>query len=109
MDGRWFEGNPVYEITDPNGGKYEVEAPAKASLQDIVAYVQKAVGSKWQHADCTKEARGPWCDYPTQLKMPRDYGAAKLVIIALLPPTLLLIFGASVYWALAGFRGAQPK
>ena len=104
VDSRWFDRN--HEIVDPNGGKYRVEAPANVSQEDVVAYAKKAAGSDWER-ECTKEPRGPWCDNPMFLKMPRTDDFTKLIIGVVLPPMSILILGASFCWALAGFkRGA---
>jgi hypothetical protein len=88
VDGRWLEHNRVYEIVDPNDGKYEVEAPANVSQEGVVDYVQKAVGPKWARAECTP--RGPWCNDPIQLKMPRTDDFARLIVILILPPEITL-------------------
>jgi hypothetical protein len=103
VDGHWLERNRVYEIVDPNGGKYEVEAPANVSKEDVVDYVKKAVGSKWERAECTP--RGPWwCDDPILLKMPRTDNFTRLIMVVVLPPIVIFVLGVSLYWALAGFK-----
>ena len=73
--------------------------------EDVVGYVQKAVGSKWERAECTP--RGPWCDDPILLKMPRTDDFTRLILVVVLPPLITFVLGAALYWALAGFkRGA---
>lgn len=102
MDGRWFERNHTYEIVDPQGAKYTVEAPANVSESAIVDFAKKTGDTK--RADCRTGHPGPWCDDPISLKMPRNDDIGRVALVAILPPILLLVFGASVYWALAGFR-----
>lgn len=109
LDSHWFDRNSVYEIAGPNGGKYEVEAPATASTEAVVAYVKQTVDLDKPRPECTKEKWGPWCDYPLRLKMPRTDDYTKLMAVAALPPIALLLLGASLYWVFAGFKQNPAK
>jgi hypothetical protein len=49
-------------------------------------------------------ARGPWCNDPIQLKMPRTDDFTRLILDVVLPPLIAFVLGASLYWALAGLK-----
>ena len=97
---RWFEPNSVYEITDRNGTKYTVEAPATASLTEVTDYATKTA----QRADCKDDHPGPSCEHPVFLKMPRRDDLNKLILITTIPPLILLAFAGAIRWAFAGFK-----
>jgi hypothetical protein len=102
----WFEANQVYEVADPNNEKYRVEVDPDSTDDEILAFVQKSAGSKWLRKQCSKDARGPWCDVVTSLKMPRQYFSWQYLVLSIGGLLLLLMVGYAFYRPLPGFGGS---
>lgn len=99
LDRHVFEANKTYDVEGPSKEKYEVSAPPNTANSDIVEFVK-------QHPrkNCDGDKRGPWCDYPVKLEMPRRFDISPAIYVALGPPLVCLILGSGLYWAASGFR-----
>jgi hypothetical protein len=96
---RLLDANRTYEIEGRFEEKYEVIAPPNASQEQVVAFAQQN-----QRTDCSESKRGPWCDYPAKLEMPRKATDFTIVYFALGIPAGALLIGGGFFWALSGFR-----
>lgn len=99
VDQHLLEKNATYEVEGRFKEKYEVVAPQNASLEQVVAFAQQN-----QRTDCSENKRGPWCDFPVKLQMPRKAIDPTMIYAALCIPAGTLLIGAALYWALSGFR-----
>jgi hypothetical protein len=99
VDGHLLEANKTYDIEGRFKEKYEVVAPSNVSPEQAVAFAQQN-----QRTDCSENKRGPWCDYPVKLQMPRKATDPTMIYVALGVPAGTLLIGAALYWALSGFR-----
>jgi hypothetical protein len=71
----------TYEVMDPMGLKFEVNAPKDTPKADIVAFIQQTDAGKQRQADCAKE-RGPWCEFAFPLQMPNNLNWGRLLFSA---------------------------
>lgn len=105
---RWFEASHIYKVTDPNKEEYLVEAPPWVPEIEIIEFAKTTLGDKWQRPECSKEKRGPWCEIPVKMKMPREYFSWSIFGLLFGVPAFLFAFGAAIYWSLAGFKASPP-
>ena len=103
----WLEPAQISEVADPNDEKYRVEIDPASTDDEILAFVQKSAGSKWLRKQCAKDARGPWCDVVTSLKMPRQYFTWQYLAVSIGGLLSLLVVGAALFLRSSGFRRAQ--
>ena len=102
----WFEPAQISEVADPNDEKYRVEIDPASTDDEILAFVQKAAGSKWLRKQCAKDIRGPWCDVVTSLKMPRQYFTWQYLALSIGGLLALLLVGSALFLKSFGFRRA---
>ena len=100
----WFEATRTYEIADGNDEKYRVEVDPDSTDDEILGFVQRSAGSKWLRKQCAKDARGPWCDVVTSLKMPKQYFTWQYLAVLIGAPLSLLMAGYALQSAFTGFR-----
>jgi hypothetical protein len=53
-----------------------------------------------------KIKKGPWCDHPMKLEMPRQIDPAP-IYLAIGGPLGALLIGGGFFWALSGFRRSE--
>jgi len=99
VDAHLLEPNKTYEIEGRFKEKYELVAPPNFSPEEVVAFAQKN-----QRTDCSENKRGPWCDYPVKLEMPRKAPGLTMLYVAIGVPAGALLIGGGFFWALSGFR-----
>jgi hypothetical protein len=97
-----------YLVTDPDGLKFEVTAPAGIPHDEVAAFVRKSDSVKKRQEDCAKEHR-PWCDHPLQIEMPNRVDMVSLLLKAVAGPGAALIVGLAGFWIASGFSRSYPK
>jgi hypothetical protein len=98
----------TYEVTDPTGLKFEVNAPKDTPQADVVAFIQQSDVAKQRQADCSKE-RGPWCEFALSLQMPNKLNLSRVLLSAIAGPVALLFAGLAWFWIVSGFRQTAIK
>lgn len=58
------------------------------------------VGQQHARKDCDGEKKGPWCNDPIRLEMPRRFDISLTIYAALGPPLVCLVLGSGLYWAI---------
>jgi hypothetical protein len=95
--------NQNYQVEGRLKEKYVVEAPASASMEEVVAFVRQN-----PRPECSEGKTGPWCDYPVTVRMPLKATGPTMdptiIYVALGVPAGALLIGYGFFWALSGFR-----
>lgn len=99
MDDHLLEANETYQIEGRFKETYEVVAPPNVTPEQVVAFAQQN-----QRTDCSENKRGPWCDFPAKLQMPRKAMDLIMLSLAFGLPAAAFLIGAGSFWALSGFR-----
>ena len=68
---KWKNSTVTYDVTDPSGLKFTVQAPRGTSESEVGNFAHDLDTVKKRQVDCAKD-RGPWCDYAMPLEMPID-------------------------------------
>lgn len=78
-----------FQITGPDGGTYEVEAPEGASEQQVLDYVRKNAGGGQQMASLDRTPQFAPSDAPIQMpeQQPKGWGQRALEVASNLTPT----------------------
>ncbi|HMF22431.1 MAG TPA: hypothetical protein VKG24_09940 [Pseudolabrys sp.] len=101
----WHNGISFrYALTDPNGLKFVITAPAGTNKADILPFARNSdVVKKWQ-ADCSKE-RSVACKEEIPLQMPGVIeNVVQLLALAISVPFLVFCIGLVCTWVVLGFR-----
>ena len=98
-DEHLLEANKTYEVEGRFKERYEVVAPPNASQEAVIAFAQQNA-----RIDCSESKRGPWCDHPVKLQMPREEIKLTAIYLAFGVPAAALLVGYGLFWALSGFR-----
>jgi hypothetical protein len=93
-----------YPVTDPNGLKFIVIAPAGTAKADILPFVRNSEVVKMWQADCSKE-RSISCRQEIPVQMPGEFlDVVQFLIFAMSIPLLVVIFGLIFGWVISGFQ-----
>jgi len=97
-----------YPVTDPNGLKFVVTAPAGTAKSDIVTFMRNSAAVKSWQADCGKQRSGA-CGEEIPIQMPGLTSGPlpdiiPLLIFVLALPLVVLIFGLICAWVISGFQ-----
>ena len=102
---QWQAGTSArYPVTDPNGLKFIVIAPAGTAKADILPFVRNSeVVKRWQ-ADCSKE-RSFSCRQEIPVQLPGEFfDVVQFLIFAMSIPLLVLVLGLICGWVISGFQ-----
>ena len=77
----------TYEVEDASRLKFTVKAPAQATQEEVVAFVQTAGETKKRQTECANK-RGPWCEQSVTVEMPRKVNV-HVILMTFLPPIVI--------------------
>jgi len=103
---QWHNGISFrYALTDPNGLKFVVSAPAGTNKADILPFARSSdVIKKWQ-ADCGKERNASSCRQEIPIQMPGIVeNVVQFLVAAISVPFLVLGIGLICTWVILGFQ-----
>jgi hypothetical protein len=102
---QWHSGiGTKFPVTDPNGLKFIVTAPAGTAKADILYFVRNSDAVKRWQADCSKE-RSVSCSREIRVQMPGVIeNVVRFLVFTFSIPVLVLLLGLIFGWAILGFR-----
>jgi len=102
---QWHSGISFrYALTDPNGLRFVISAPAGTNKADILPFAKNSdLVKKWQ-ADCSKD-RNSSCKQDIPVPMPGIVeNVVRFLALAITVPFLLLGIGLVCIWVILGFQ-----
>jgi len=102
---QWHAGIVArFPVTDPNGLKFIVAAPAGTAKADVLYFVRNSDAVKRWQTNCNKES-SVFCRKEIRVQMPGVIeNVVQFVVLTLSVPVLILILGLVIGWAILGFR-----